>query len=291
MLADLRFEEEAEEVFRSAKPSTAGEIVVYLTRETPKFPSDAPLIEALSAQLSANYSADWDLPKVIERCVAAIDVLISSQLVEVMHAPEFQRLEATWRGLSYLVNQTESSSSLKIRVLDATKDDLLGDLRGAHDIEKTAIFQKVFTEEYGTLGGQPFGLLVGDYEFGPSAEDLTILEQLSQIGGIIHAPFVSGASPAMFGFTSFEELAGPRDLASVFAGTRFLRWTSFRQSDDARYIALCVLHILLRLPYGYDAPVAQFHFDEMIDGRIREKYLWGNTAYALASRITDAFAR
>lgn len=241
--------------------------------------------------LSANRSTGWELSNAIDECVAAIDVMISRQLNEVMHSPEFQRLEATWRGLSYLVNQTESSSKLKIRVLDATKRDLLDDLGSVHEIERTAVFKKVFTEEYGTLGGQPFGLLVGDYEFGPSNEDVTIVEQLALIGALTHAPFISGASPAMFGFTSFDELAGPRNLASVFEHPRFTRWRILRQEDLARYVGLCVPHILLRLPYGYDAPVEPFHFDEMIDGRTREKYLWGNTAYALAARITDAFAK
>jgi type VI secretion system protein ImpC len=295
MIGDVRFEEELENAFQSAKPAAARDIVGYLARKTSEFAADASdgafLNETIAAQLSANRSVEWDVPRAIDECIAAVDALVSRQLNEVMHAPEFQRLEATWRGLSYLVNQTESSSKLKIRLLDATKGDLLHDLGRAVEVEKAAIFQKVFTEEYGTLGGQPFGLLVGDYEFGPSAEDVTILDQLSRIGAFIHAPFISSASPAMFGFTSFDELAGPRDLASVFEDARFLRWRSFRQSDDARYVGLCVPHILLRLPYGYDAPVEQFQFDEMIDGRTREKYVWGNTAYALAARITDAFAR
>lgn len=290
MFTDWRFEEETEEAFLAAKPATAPEIVGYFARESLQFASDALLCDALAAQLSANVS-DMGFSKAVDECVVAIDELITRQLVEVMHAPEFQRLEATWRGLSYLVNQTESSSKLKIRVLDASKNDLVRDLERTHEIEQTAIFQKVFTEEYSTLGGQPFGLLVGDYEFGPSTTDVTLLEQLSHIGAIIHAPFISSASPAMFGFTSFVELAGPLDLAIGFDTDRFVRWKDFRQSDDARYVGLCVPHILLRVPYGYDAPLEQFYFNEMIDGQTREKYLWGNAAYALAARITDAFAR
>lgn len=291
MLSDWKFEEDKENAFRAAKPATAEEIVGLIARETPEFAPDALLTQAFSAQLSANYSAEWDFSKAIDGGVAVIDASITRQLVEVMHSPEFQRLEATWRGLSYLVNQTESSSKLKIRVIDATKDDLLRDLGRAEDIEKTAIFQKVFTDEYGSLGGQPFGLLVGDYEFGPGDKDVTLLEQLSQIGAFIHAPFISSASPSMFGFTSFDELAGPLDLANGFQQERFLHWRSFRQSDDSRYVGLCVPHILLRLPYGDDAPVEQFNFDEMIDGWTPDKHLWGNAAYALAARITDAFAK
>jgi type VI secretion system protein ImpC len=291
MLTDWKFEQIREDAFRAAKASTAEEVVRHLAGESTEFAPDPLLTQALSAQLSANYSAEWDFSKAVDEGVAAIDILITRQLVEVMHSPEFQRLEATWRGLSYLVTQTESSSKLTIRVLDATKDELLRDLGRAADIEKTAIFQKVFTEEYGTLGGQPFGLLVGDYEFGPSDADISLLEQLSQIGAFIHAPFISSASPSMFGFTSFDELAGPLDLATGFQHERFRHWKRFRESDDSRYVGLCIPHILLRLPYGYEAPVEQFHFDEMMNGRTPEKYLWGNTAYALAARITDAFAR
>jgi type VI secretion system protein ImpC len=289
--ADWTIGEEIEGGFRAARPATAEATVAYLARDIPQFASDVLLGKALSDQLSTHYSAEWDLSKTVDGCVSAIDVLLSRQLVEVMHAPEFQRLEAAWRGLNYLVSQTETSSKLKIRVLDATKHDLLRDLERVDDIEQTVIFQKVFTEEYGTVGGQPFGLLVGDYEFGPDDTDLNILEDIAHIAAIIHAPFISSASPAMFGFTSFDELSGPRDLAQGFENDRFLRWKIFRQSDDSRYVGLCVPHILLRLPYTYDVPLGQFHFDEMMGGPKGGNYLWGNTAYALAGRITDAFAR
>ena len=281
-----------EDAVRAEKLTTEQEIVESLAQDVPELVFDAVVHEAIKRQLSANHSAEWDnLSKVLDRCVEAVDILMTRQLADVMHAPEFQRLEATWRGLSYLVNQSESSSNLKIKVLDATKADLVHDLTRAPEFDQTAIFKKLYEEEQGTLGGQSFGLLVGDYEFGPGDTDMMILEQLSEIGAIMHAPFISSASPAMFGFTSFDELAGPSDLASGFETDRFLRWKSFRQRDDARHIGLCVPHILLRLPYGYDAPVEQFFFNEMIDGPIREKYLWGNTAYALAARVTDAFAK
>jgi len=224
--------------------------------------------------------------------IAAIDQALTNQLNEIMHHEKFQRLEAAWRGLKYFVFQTETSTMLKIKVLNISKGDLLKDLRRASEFDQSAIFKKVHDEGYGVLGGDPFATLIADYEFGRHPDDLEVLEKMSNLAAAAHAPFIAGASTKMFNWESFTELCSPRDLANIFDNDAYIRWKSFRESDDSRYVGLVLPHILLRLPYGKEtAPVEAFDFEEDVNGTDHKKYLWGNAAYALAARITDAFAR
>jgi len=224
--------------------------------------------------------------------IADLDKLISDQLNEVMHAPELQKLEGSWRGLNYLVQQTETSSSLKIKLMNVSKAELLKDFSKATEFDQSALFKKIYEEEYGTLGGNPFGALIGDYEFGRSPQDVELLEKMSGVAATSHAPFIAAASPSLFNFESFTELAGPRDLEKIFDNEAYLKWNMFRKSDDARYVGLCLPHVLMRLPYGKETvPIEEFDYEEKVDGRDHSKYLWGNAAYAFAARLTDAFAR
>jgi type VI secretion system protein ImpC len=233
-----------------------------------------------------------DTEAMLNARIAAIDQAISNQLNEIMHAEAFQRLEASWRGLKYFVFQTETSTMLKIKVMNVSKKDLLKDLQKASEFDQSAIFKKVHDEGYGVLGGYPFGVLVGDYEFTRHPEDIEILEKMSNVAAAAHAPFLSAASPKLFNWESYTELSGPRDLAKIFDNDAYIRWKSFRESDDSRYVGLALPHILMRLPYGKDnVPVEAFDFEESVDGMDHSKYLWGNAAYALATRITDAFAK
>jgi type VI secretion system protein ImpC len=233
-----------------------------------------------------------DTEAMLNARIAAIDQAISNQLNEIMHAEAFQRLEASWRGLKYFVSQTETSTMLKIKVMNVSKKDLLKDLQKASEFDQSAIFKKVHDEGYGVLGGSPFGVLVGDYEFTRHPEDIEILEKMSNVAAAAHAPFLSAASPKLFNWESYTELSGPRDLAKIFDNDAYIRWKSFRESDDSRYVGLALPHILMRLPYGKDnVPVEAFDFEESVDGMDHSKYLWGNAAYALATRITDAFAK
>lgn len=233
-----------------------------------------------------------DTEAMLNARIAAIDQAVSNQLNEIMHAEPLQRMEASWRGLQYFVFQTETSPMLKIKVMNITKKELLKDLRNATEFDQSAIFKKVHDEGYGVLGGQPFGALVGDYEFGRHPEDMATLEKMSNVAAASHAPFVAAATPKMFNWDSFTELSGPRDLAKIFDNDAYLPWKTFRESEDSRYIALTLPHILLRLPYGRETrPVEEFDFEESVDGRDHGKYLWGNSAYAFASRVTNAFAR
>jgi type VI secretion system protein ImpC len=240
---------------------------------------------------------DKDTDAMLGDRIAQIDEMISSQLNEVMHAEEFQKLESSWRGLEYLVANTDTSPMLKIKVLNVTKNDILKDFRGKlNDWEKATIFSKVYEEGHGTLGGEPFGCLVGDYEITRHPEDIQLLTSMSNVAAAAHAPFLTAASPALFNWDDFRKLAGgsgqARGLADIFDNDSYVQWKDFRKSDDSRYVGLCLPHILLRLPYGDKTDrVEEFAYEEGVDGRDHRKYLWGNAAYALAARITDAFAK
>src|SRR5947209_702833 len=228
----------------------------------------------------------------IKARIAQIDEAITSQLNEIMHSPEFQKMEASWRGLHYLVMNTETGTMLKLRLMNVTKEELLSDMEKATEFDQSALFKKVYEEEYGTFGGNPFTILVGDYEFGRHPQDIALLEKVSNVAAAAHAPFVAAASPKLFDMDSFTELGIPRDLAKGFESTELVKWRSFRESEDSRYVVLTLPHVLLRLPYGPDTvPVEGFTFKEDVDGKDHSKYLWSNAAYTLGARLTDAFAK
>jgi type VI secretion system protein ImpC len=223
--------------------------------------------------------------------IAQIDELLTGQLNEIIHDEEFQTLESSWKGLNYLVMNSETGTQLKLRLLNATKSDLLKDLEKATEFDQSALFKKIYEEEYGTFGGHPFGLLVGDYYFGRHPQDMALLEKISNVAAAAHAPFISAASPKLFDMDSFTELGTPRDLAKSFETTELIKWRSFRDSEDSRYVTLLLPHVLMRLPYGPDTvPVEGIDFKEEVNGTNHKKYLWGNAAYVLGQRITNAFS-
>ena len=242
--------------------------------------------------LAGSITIARDTDAMINARIAQIDHLISLQLNEVMHAPEFQKLEGTWRGLRYLIGNSETSDKLKIKVLNVNKKELLRDLQRAPEFDQSALFKKVYEEEFGVFGGSPFGALIGDYEFGKSGQDIELLEKVSQVAAAAHAPFLTAASQEMFNLESFTEIDAPRDLGRVFDTTEFARWKGFRQSEDSRYVGLTCPRILMRLPYGKDTvPVDDFNYEERVDGTDHKKYLWANAAWALGTRLTQAFAQ
>ena len=250
------------------------------------------LIKEFVAQvLEGSMSLGRDADQMISARVAQIDHLVSIQLNEVMHNAQFQKLESTWRGLKYLMDQSETGTQLKIRILNASKKDLLRDLQRAPEFDQSAMFKKVYEEEYGLFGGEPFGALVGDYEFSKHPEDLELLEKVSQVAAASHAPFLSAASPELLNMPSFTGLDQPRDIGKIFDSTEYAKWKGFRESEDSKYVALTCPRILMRLPYGKDtAPVDGFNYEEAVDGTEHSKYLWGNAAFALAAKMTQAFA-
>ena len=230
--------------------------------------------------------------KTINQRIASIDALLSRQLDEVIHAPEFQKLEASWRGLKKLVMGTETSETLKVRVFNVSKKDLLRDFQSAAEFTESALWKKVYEYEFGLYGGDPFGALMGDFEFGKGAQDVELLTQISTVAAAAHAPFVSAAAPDMFGMESFTQMPDPRDIAKIFDknNPENTKWLSFRDTEDSRFVALVMPHVLRRIPYGRDNPVEAFNYEETLDGE-HDNYLWGNAAYEMSGRITDAFAK
>ncbi|VWC49439.1 type VI secretion protein EvpB [Burkholderia lata] len=242
--------------------------------------------------LDKNMVVGRDTAAMINDHISKIDELITAQLNQVLHHPDMQALEASWRGLHYLVKHSETGTRLKLRLLNASKKDLQNDLEKAIDVDTSALFKKVYEEEYGTFGGHPFSVLIGDYYFSRQTPDLSLLEKLAQVAAAAHAPFISAAHPQLFDMGSFTELGVPRDLSKVFESIDMYKWREFRKSEDARYVTLVLPHVLMRAPYHPDSnPVDGISFAEDVNGTDHSKYLWGNAAYALGQRITDAFAK
>ncbi len=264
--------------------------------EKGRFGVDAPARERgkdmikhfVNEVLAGTITVARDADAMLNARIAQIDRLISAQVNEIMHAPQFQKLESTWRGLHYLLSQSETSELLKIKVLNVSKKDLLKDLQRAPEFDQSALFKKVYEEEYGVFGGSPFGALVGDYEFDRTGEDVELLEKVSQVSAAAHAPFIAGTNAQMFSLESFTQLDQPRDMAKVFGTTDYAKWKVFRDSEDSRYVALTAPRMLLREPYGREKPVEAFQYEE--DVGEHSQYLWGNAVWALAARVSQAFA-
>ena len=248
--------------------------------------------EFVSQFLEGSMTLSPDSEAMINMRIAQIDHLISLQLNEIMHHEAFQKLEASWRGLKYLLDHSETGEMIKLKVLNVSKKDLLRDLQRASEFDQSALFKKVYEEEFGIFGGHPFSAMIGDYEFGRKPEDLELMEKISQVAAAAHAPFITAASPEMMNMESFSQLDAPRDIAKIFDSTEYAKWKSFRQSEDSRYVALCLPHILMREPYGKATrPVDGFDYEEGVDGTDHNKYLWGNAAWALGAKLTDSFAK
>jgi type VI secretion system protein ImpC len=248
--------------------------------------------EFIGQVLQGEVTVSKDTEAMINARIAQIDHLVSLQLNEILHHPQFQKLEGSWRGLKYTLDSSETSTMLKIRVMNVSKKELLKDLQRATEFDQSAIFKKVYEEEYGVFGGEPFAALIGDYEFTKHPEDIELLEKMSHVAAGAHAPFLTAAAPELMNMDSFQNLGQPRDIGKIFDSTEYAKWKSFRESEDSRYVGLAMPHILMRLPYGRDTkPVEAFAYEEAVDGTDHSKYLWGNAAYALATRLTNAFAQ
>jgi type VI secretion system protein ImpC len=282
-----------------AKPTEVKEVTVdRLLNEGKMIRDDSQLVHAKSLvnefatqALDEGMTVADDVVTAIKTQIAKVDQAIANQLNAILHHPEYQQLEASWRGLSYLVFNSETGTRLKLRLLTATKKELLTDLEKATEFDQSVLFKKIYEEEYGTFGGHPYSCLIGDFEFGRHPQDVKMLEMLSGVAGAAHAPFIASASPKLFDLDSFTELSVPRDLAKNFESTELIKWRSFRETEDARYVTLTLPRVLLRLPYGpKTVPVDGLAFEEDVTGTDHAKYLWGNAAYALGQRITNAFA-
>ena len=250
-------------------------------------------VKTLAEQVlsSADVVSD-DAVRTIEAIIAEIDKRLSEQVNQILHAEEFQKIEGAWRGLHHLVNNTETDEMLKIKVFNVSKKDLGKQLKKFKGTawDQSPLFKKIYEEEYGQFGGEPFGCLVGDYHFDHSPPDVAMLQELSQIAASAHAPFITGAAPTLLNMDSWQELANPRDLTKIFQTAEYAPWRSLRESEDSRYLGLAMPRFLSRLPYGSKTdPVEEFAFEEDVEGADHNKYTWANAAYAMATNITRSF--
>ncbi len=250
-------------------------------------------VQTLAQQaLSQTQLISSDVVKSIEAMIAAIDAKLTEQINQILHHEDFQKLEGAWRGLHYLVNNTETDEMLKIRVMNISKQDLGKTLKRYKGIswDQSPLFKKVYQEEFSQFGGEPYGCLVGDYHFDQSAPDVELLREMAKIAAASHAPFIAGASPTVMQMESWQELANPRDLTKIFLTPEYAAWRSLRESEDAKYIGLAMPRYLSRLPYGARTnPVEEFNFEEETGAADHKKYTWANAAYAMAVNINRSF--
>jgi type VI secretion system protein ImpC len=268
--------------------------------EQGRFGSDAParergknLVKEFVGQfLEGHMNVARDVETMINQRIAQIDHLLSIQLNEILHHADFQKLEGSWRGLRHMVFNSNTSANLKIRVMNATKKEVLRDMQRAPEFDQSALFKKIYEEEYGVFGGAPFGALIGDYEFTKHPEDIELLEKISNTAAAAHAPFFTAAAPSLVNLDSWTQLDAPRDLSKIFDSTEYAKWKGFRQSEDARYVGLCLPRTLGRLPYGRDhKTVDEFNYEEAVDGSDHSKYVWSNAAYSMGQRLADSFVK
>jgi type VI secretion system protein ImpC len=250
-------------------------------------------VKTLATQaLESSVVVSNDVVNTISAIIAEIDRKLTEQVNLILHHPEFQQLEGAWRGLSYLVNNTETDEMLKIRVLNISKKELGKTLRKFKGTawDQSPIFKKMYEEEYGQFGGEPYGCLVGDYYFDQSPPDVELLNGIAQVSAAAHCPFIAAAAPSLMQMESWQELSNPRDLAKIFSTPEYAAWKSLRDSDDSRYIGLAMPRFLARLPYGAKTdPVEGFDFEEVTEGGDHGKYCWANSAYAMAVNINRSF--
>jgi len=282
----------------TAQSTTPNDFAALLQKEfRPKSEQANQAVEAavktLAAQaLSQTHLVSDDALKSIEAIIAALDAKLSAQINQILHHEDFQKLEGAWRGLHHLVNNTETDTMLKIRVLNISKGDLHKTLKKFKGTawDQSPIFEKMYEEEYGQFGGEPYGCIVGDYHFDHGPQDVELLGEMAKISAACHAPFITGVAPTVMQMDSWQELSNPRDLSKIFTTPEYAGWRSLRESDDAKYIGLAMPRFLARLPYGSKtSPVEAFAFEEDTAAADSNKYCWSNAAYAMAVNINRSF--
>jgi type VI secretion system protein ImpC len=282
----------------AAATTTEGSLLDEILSETKLNPTDEGYdvtktgIKALMKELLSPKHQNEKVDKAFaDALIAEIDEKISKQVDVILHHPDFQKLESSWRGLKFLVDHTDFRENIKVEVLNVSKNDLMTDFEDAPEITKSGLYRIAYTAEYGTFGGKPYGAIFSNYEFGPGPQDVQLLQNCAAVAAMAHAPFFGSGGPTFFGDKDFLKLPNLRDLKAIFEGPQYTKWQSFRSSEDARYVGLCMPRFLLRLPYGNKSvPAKNFSFEEDVVGR-HERYLWGSATYAMASRIADSFAK
>ncbi|MDH5355278.1 MAG: type VI secretion system contractile sheath large subunit [Gammaproteobacteria bacterium] len=274
------------------------EQAISATRQTSRDETEELLKTLTREAMEGAVKWDKNLTVTINNAIAEIDKAMSTQLSAIMQHEKFQKLEGSWRGLNHLIMNSETSSELKIRMLNINKKELSRDLEKAVEFDQSQIFKKIYESEFGTAGGEPYSALIGDYEFSSHPDDLDLLSGMSNVAAAGFCPFVSAADPKMFGFDSFTELSKPRDLEKIFDSAEYTKWRSFRDSEDSRFVTLAMPRVLARLPYGKETkPVEAFNFEEANldnEGRQQEsghrEYCWMNAAYSLGTTLTRSYA-
>ena len=226
----------------------------------------------------------------VDSMIADLDRRLSAQIDQILHAPAFQAMESSWRGIKYLIDKTDFRENTKIELLNVSKDDLLADFEDSPEVVKSGLYRHVYTEEFGQFGGEPVATIIANYDFGPGAQDVKLLQYTSSVCAMSHAPFIAAASPEFFGVERFDELPGLKDIASILEGPKYAKWNGFRESEDSRYVGLTLPRFMLRTPYGKDNPVRSFEYQEEAGGKT-ENYSWGNTAFAFAAKLNESFAQ
>ena len=245
----------------------------------------------ISELLSGENAAPQVNKAVVDSMIVELDRKISRQVDEILHDNSFQQLESAWRGLKLLVDRTDFRENIKLDVLHATKEELLDDFEFAPEITQSGLYQHVYAGGYGQFGGEPVAGIIGHYDFTPSTPDMKLLQHTAAVGAMAHAPFLSAVAPSFFGIDSFEELPNIKDFKAIFEGPKYARWRSLRESEDARYLGLTAPRFLLRMPYDpVENPIKTFNYRETVS-EDHDHYLWGNTAYLLAERLTDSFTK
>lgn len=282
----------------SPSPLDSASILDRIIAETRLTPQDEAYgiakrgVSAFIEELLKPQNANEPVKKaLVDRMIAEIDAKLSLQMDEILHHAEFQALESSWRGLKLLVDRTDFRENIKLEIINASKQDLLDDFEDSPEITQSGLYKHIYTAEYGQFGGQPVGALIANYFFDPSAPDIKTLQYVSNVASMSHAPFIAAAGPRFFGLESFTGMPDLKDLKDHFDGPQFAKWQSFREQEDSRYVGLTVPRFLLRNPYDpEDNPVKTFVYKENV-ANSHEHYLWGNTAYTFASRLTDSFAK
>ena len=247
-------------------------------------------LQAFIEQLADRKGAQKISGALVDEMIASIDAKLTAQVNEILHNDAVQELESAWRSLKYLIDNTDFRQNIKVEFINVSKSDLLDDFEDAPEIVKSGLYKQIYTAEYGQFGGKPVGAVIANYDFGPNPQDLELLRYVASVSAMAHAPFIAAAGKEFFGLDQWEALPNLKDLHSIFEMPQYAKWRSFRESEDARYVGLTLPKFLLRLPFGEDTvPAKSFNFKE--SANTDADFCWGNTAFALATRLTDSFAK
>ena len=272
--------------------------IVRVTPQTKPEAAKDLLQNLVEKVMDGTVKYDRNLTRTISQAIDSIDKMISKQLAEVMHHEELQKLEGSWRGFQHLVANTSTGKTLKIKVLNVSKRDLFKDLDKAVEFDQSQLFKKIYEYEFGLSGGEPYGALIGDYEFTRHPEDVEMLEKISGVASAAFCPFIGGASAKLFGFEDFTELSKPKDIGRLFEAGDYMKWRSFRDSEDSRFVSLAMPRVLSRLPYGKNTkPIEEFNYEEaevddlgVAKSMDHNDYTWMNAAYVIGAKLTESFA-